>query len=93
MSHLRLAGHSALPPTGCQDPAACYTGVAGSRRPASSLEVPVYRCEDGDDSGGNGGDSSGVPCMTAPPLRDNNGLPQWAVGIRPVLVIGQSATH
>ena len=67
-SRLRSAGLSALPPTSCQEPAACDTGVAGPGRSTSSPgDVRIYHDGAGGANNGGGVSGSGVTCAAAPP--------------------------
>ena len=67
-SHLCPAGLLALPPTSCQEPAACNTGVAGPRQSTSSpSNVCIYCDRAGGANNSSGVSSSGVTCAAAPP--------------------------
>ena len=66
--HLHSAGHSALLPADCQEPAACDTGVVGPGRSTSSPgDVCIYRDRAGGANDGGGVSGSGVACAAAPP--------------------------
>ena len=65
---LRPAGLSALPPTSCQEPAACDTGATGPGRSTSPPgDVRIYRDGAGGANNGGGVSGSGVTCAAAPP--------------------------